>query len=104
VFSPTVHSDNRADESPVLDCFELFLLSDVVENIADESNKFYTHCHKEDMTCTSVSSQTVEKCSSRGTLCIFISKCAYGLKERVNGSGILVVGSPPRSSSVARSN
>jgi hypothetical protein len=46
----------------------------------------------------------VEKCRSRGTICIFCNKCAYGLKERVNDSGIPVDGSPPRSSSVFRSN
>jgi hypothetical protein len=55
------------------------------------------------MTCTSISSQTVEKCRSRGTVYTFCSKYAYALKEGANNSGILVDGSSPRSSTVIRS-
>jgi hypothetical protein len=53
VFSPTIHkfddtnagilADNVMEESPILDCFELFLLTDAMNIIANETNKFYIY-------------------------------------------------------------
>lgn len=78
VFSPTVHkcddtsagisAEGVTEESPVLSCFELFLLCGMMNTVA---NKFFTY-HKQDTTYSCFSSHSVEEYKSRGT-CVFFA-------------------------------